>query len=258
MVTFMPDNRLRITAHGATSVGGRSSNQDAFAVYQIAEAKNGSDLFVVADGMGGHGGGGRASHLALSRLHEAVVTEGSSDFSGVEAEEMLRKAFLGVDQFLQETGNRDPRYSGMGTTLTAAWLRGDSMTFGHAGDSRLYVLRDGKLRQVTQDQNVAYRLWREGRLTDDEYRQSPYRCALLSYVGGGKIDVEAGSMMIRAGDRLVLATDGLVDEVVESELLEAVTSAVDPKFSAEKLVRLAEVRGARDNITALVVFVDPY
>lgn len=259
MVTFMSNRGFRYEAGGCSVTGGRSSNQDSFGSFHLEGSSDlcaGDPLFVIADGMGGHTGGDRASKMAVRELH-GILHEQRGKLDVIDDVALLRDAFLEVDRRMQELGADDPRFSEMGTTLTAVWARRDHLVYAHAGDSRLYRWRPDGFEQLTEDQNVAYRLWREGRLTEEEYLESPYRCALLSYVGGGKIEVEVGSYGLSSSERLLLATDGLVEATETGDLEEHLASAEDPESCASKLVRLAEVRGARDNVTALAVWIEP-
>jgi len=253
MATLMHDRGWQLRWGGATEQGGRSSNQDRYAAFRLNDAPGG-DVFVVADGMGGHGGGARASDLAvleLERLLRGLDAEAAAD-----RQETLSRAFVEVDALLQEAGRRDPRFADMGTTLVAAWVADGKVVWSHAGDSRLYRLRGGDLDRLTRDQNLAFRLWEEGRLTDSELRSSPYRCALMSYVGGGRIDVESGSDVAQSGDRFVLLTDGIPEVVPDGDLRDLALEKGDPKDLAAELVGLACERQAQDNVTALCFTLD--
>lgn len=232
-------------AGGASDVGQiRSNNQDSKLIIDDVS------VFAVADGMGGHQGGEVASAIAVETL-EAVITEPTVD-SVVEAvKEANRRIFSRAAD--------DDDLRGMGTTLVAIALvnRGaedEEVAWVNVGDSRVYLLRDDRLVQLSRDHSLVEDLRRGGQLSEEEAAVHPQRNILTRALGIDEaVQVDTDSVMPFNGDRFLLCSDGLFNEVDPDTIVEVLTSSEDPDASAAELVRLANEGGGRDNITALVV-----
>ena len=212
-------------------------------------------LVAVADGMGGHEGGEVASQLALEQLKAWKDRLSAGD----DPSGQLREAFTDAHRAVFDKGRAEQNLAGMGTTLTAGWIDGDKMTLAHVGDSRAYLLRGGKLRQLTQDQTVAQEWVRRGRLSEDEAATSPHRHILLQAIGADTddLDIEMGSVRLRPGDRILLASDGLYGMVHDAdEIRDLLVSNVDPDEACRALVEAANRAGGEDNISVVIVDVD--
>jgi protein phosphatase len=224
----------------ATDVGRiRSSNEDAKLV------KN--ELFAVADGMGGHRGGAVASQMALDSL-EASFNEQSSDALVAAAYEANDAVF--------ERSSDDPELRGMGTTLVAlAPLEEDDLiAWVHVGDSRIYLFRDGELQQLTEDHSLVEQWVREGTISPEEARSHPQRNILTRALGiSSDVGIDAGTVIPYTGDRFVLCSDGLFNEVDEPRIESTLRRLADPQDASQELVRQALEGGGRDNITVVVV-----
>lgn len=221
--------------------GVRPTNEDACIVQP--------NLLAVADGMGGYAGGEVAARLALSAVCEL---EGQV----VLGPQVVRQVFEQAHRRIQETSAREPRWSEMGTTLTVVWVENGRAFLGHVGDSRAYLLRDGSLRQLTDDHSVAAELVRNGTLTEQEARRHPHRHVLTRALGGaGTPDVDVAEIVLARDDRLVLCTDGLTTLLEPNELAECVMSARTPEEAAKNLVARASLADAPDNVTVAVGFV---
>jgi protein phosphatase len=219
----------------------RASNQD-----YCAEIENAAGwlALVVADGMGGHRGGEVASHLAVDTIGK-VLGESHDD-----PEQSLRKAFLAANEAILEVASSDPRYAGMGTTGVAVLFaaKGDAWV-AHVGDSRAYLLRDGKLQALTADHSYVAELQRRGFLSAAEAAVHPRRNEVLRSIGGEpELEVEIRAVATKPGDCFLLCTDGLWGSVPESELVAALASA-QAEEAAQRLVDLANQHGGPDNIT---------
>lgn len=238
---------MEIRAAAATDRGRvREQNEDAV----LGDVP----LVAVADGMGGHAAGEVASSMALETL--ASWKERLSGASGKQTADMLRDAVNEANRNIWEKGQDDQSLLGMGTTLTAGWISEGSVTFAHVGDSRIYLLRAGTLEQLTTDQNVAQDLVRRGRISEDEAASSPHRHVILQAVGAdpGGLDVEVGNVDLQAGDRLMLATDGLFGMIRSPDRLrEILTEHSDPAEACRVLIEEANVAGGEDNISVVLV-----
>ena len=205
-------------------------------------------LFVVADGMGGHQGGEVAANLAVRAV--AKAERGSvSD---------LRNAVVEANRLVHETAVAQPELHGMGTTLTA--LAVDQLGEGHqfvvlnVGDSRVYRYRDNQLEQLTEDHSYVAELVRRGEIDDEAASVHPYRNMLTRAIGVHP-DVEIDEWLIEpaVGDRYVLCSDGLTNELDDSAIAEKLANTEDPGVIAKALVAAANEHGGRDNSTVLIV-----
>lgn len=227
----------------ATHVGRvRSVNED--------RSLEGDMLFAVADGMGGHAGGEVAASIAVDSLESAFAQEPSPD-GLVEAVHEANEAVL-------ERGLSDPSLRGMGTTLVAAALvsteDGDRLAVANVGDSRAYRLHGGVLEQLSVDHSVAEALVAQGELSEDEAAVHPKRHILTRALGiDPDIDVDMWELAPVQGDRYLLCSDGLSNELSSHQIKEVLGGSRDPKKAAESLVRTANASGGNDNITAVVL-----
>ena len=228
---------MRVAAAAATDIGLiREGNEDSYLVVD--------PLFAVADGMGGHRGGEVASQLALETI-EDLFRSGESDLAG-QVREANRVVF--------ERSVRDRRVAGMGTTLTAVLVEEDHVRVAHVGDSRAYLFRAGELRPLTEDHTLVHRMLMEGEITEEEAEVHPHRSVLTRALGvDASVDVDEDVIDLRAGDRLLLCTDGLTAMITPERIRELLAGARDPQDAADRLVRAANAAGGVDNTTVVVV-----
>jgi PPM family protein phosphatase len=209
------------------------------------------NLYAVADGMGGHAGGEVAARIAVETLDNA--------FDKAPTAVGLREAFTEANAaiFQESLANTDLR--GMGTTLTAMALVGsadgqDVLALANVGDSRAYVLSDGRLIQVTDDHSLAEERMRHGEMTEAEAAVHPQRHILTRALGvSSEVETDMWELHLRSGDRVVLCSDGLTNEVGMEDMTGVLESVGDPGEAAERLVELANEHGGSDNITVIVV-----
>jgi protein phosphatase len=224
----------------ATDVGRvRTNNEDSM----IASAH----LFAVADGMGGHQGGEVASDLALNTL-ETTFTEPTT--------EGLLEAARDANAAVYQRGTGDPELHGMGTTLVAiAPTDGaDAVAWINIGDSRLYLLRDGELTQISEDHSLVQEAVRAGDLSPEEAQVHPQRNIVTRALGLDPDAVIDGDRIdCVSGDRYLLCSDGLYDYVEDARIAATLRRLDDPNEAARELVRLANEAGGRDNITIVIV-----
>lgn len=221
----------------------RPVNEDNYAVL-IPE------LFVVADGMGGHVAGEVASKMAIDTLINSIDL--ASPVENPLA--ILERGVSEANRVVFCESRSDLRYSGMGTTLTAVWIKGKTVYYGHVGDSRLYLYRDGKLFQQTKDHSLVWELARAGSITLEETRTHPQRNILTRAVGAAEtvqIDFEQFDWV--EGDILMLCTDGLTNMLDDQQLctILATNDSLDTRLT--KLIESANNAGGFDNITIILL-----
>lgn len=207
-------------------------------------------LFAVADGMGGHAGGEVASQVAIEVL-ERHFTVDPTPTGLIDA---VREA----NHAVWERSRSDPQVRGMGTTMTAAALvggeHGDRLVLANVGDSRAYRFREEELVQLTSDHSVAEELVARGELSEEEAAVHPHRHILTRALGvGPDVEVDAWELEPRQGDRYLLCSDGLTNEVSEDRIATVLERRDDPGDIAATLVRLANEHGGNDNVTVVVV-----
>ena len=223
---------------GATDTGHkRRRNEDSY----VCEPP----LFAVADGMGGHQAGEVASRLAAAALREDVEPAGGTE----RIEELIREANRRIWQHSKE----DVTASGMGTTVTAARVEGDSVTIGHVGDSRAYRIREGQIEQLTEDHSLAAELERSGKLSAEEARMHPQRSVITRALGTDPdVEIDAFSVEGRPGDVYLICSDGLSSMVDDATILAVVEGRrSNLETAARELVRAANRSGGEDNITVV-------
>lgn len=213
----------------------------------------GGRLLAVADGLGGHNGGERASALAVSAAarHLVEVLSRLPDFPDADyvAESAVREAMEVAGAEVEAAAAADPNLGGMGTTLTFALLRWPRLHVAHAGDSRIYVLRAGKLWQLTRDHTYAELLAGQGRPVPPDAER-----VLVNCLGGGSPGVapEVSSFPLWPGDVLLLCTDGLHGPVPDDDIARVLRASLSAEEAARTLVAAANAAGGPDNITVVV------
>lgn len=216
-------------------------------------------ILAVADGLGGHTAGERASQIALKKGLELVL--GQSNWALVLNDEeedrliqRLRQYFAEIDQCLIRAVETDPALKGMATTLTVAYTVGFQGFLLHVGDSRIYRLRDGTIEQLTRDHTVAQGMLEAGQITPEQLRHHARRHVLTNVLSGRPSDVvpDIASFQLRDGDRLLLCSDGLNDMMPDDDIVAVMLQHPDPDDAAAALVQEANNRGGRDNVTAIV------
>lgn len=227
-----------ITDKGKT----RKDNEDYFA------AQN--NLFIVADGMGGHKAGDVASKLAvqtITKLNRA--SRGQAD-----KEKLIEAFFSKANKAVNERAKRISHEQGMGTTMTLMLIDQEKAYIGHIGDSRAYLFRNGKLKQLTNDHSLVADMVQEGKITEEEAREHPYRNVITKALGSEeKIKPDIFSVNLKDGDRLLLCSDGLTSMVDDATLHEVLSSSETLKAAGNTLIKKANDNGGADNITAIVI-----
>ena len=212
---------------------------------------SGSNLFVVADGMGGHAGGDVASALAIQRLQHLDHPYPATSV----AELSLQQAIAEAATDLIETVRERPELAGMGTTVSALAMIDDYAVIAHIGDSRIYLYRGDQLTQITTDHTFVQRLVDSGRITEEEARYHPRRSVLMRVLGDMSADPEVDTFIMQTlpGDRWLLCSDGLSGVVEDSHTAKVMGQGFTPKRTIDLLLKQALDAGAPDNVTAILV-----
>jgi PPM family protein phosphatase len=213
----------------------RRRNEDAYVVEP--------PLFAIADGMGGAQAGEVASRLAAAAVRESGADGGGED----RILGLMREA----NRRVYDRSSTDPKTSGMGTTMTVALVEDDRVAFGHVGDSRAYLIRDGEIEQLTEDHSLVNELLKSGKLSPAEAQTHPQRSVITRALGTDPdVDVDTFTIGVQTGDLFLLCSDGLTDMVSQSDILELVGRNRDDIDEALKaLVKAANRGGGEDNIT---------
>jgi protein phosphatase len=275
-----PPRPLAVKAFGVTDKGKvRTANEDQFLIAELTKAmriwqtslsepklqvgEERAHLFLVADGMGGHRAGERASALAVAAIEQFTLNSFKWFFGsdGAEAKKVLaqfQSAFSQADAQIVEEAAGTPELRGMGTTVTMAFQLGTQLCVVHVGDSRAYLYRDRELHQLTQDHTLVADMVRSGALRPEEVAEHRLRHVVTNVVGGPEpgVKVEARALEVQAGDRLLLCSDGLTEMVTNDAIAATLEAEPAPEAAAKKLLACANAGPAPDNITLLVVRFD--
>jgi protein phosphatase len=231
---------------GKTDVGiRRTKNEDAY--YIDPEGR----FCLVADGMGGHACGQEASRLASEKIRAYLEEYWEAT---LESDSLLEGAFYYANQSLVQEQTKYPEREGMGTTAVVLLFRQGDVWCGHVGDSRFYLLRGNQLKQITQDHTWLARALKIGDVSPQEAKSHPWRHVLFQCLGRKELpQVEINPVVFQTGDRLLLCTDGLTEEVPEADIKQLLQSNASSEQIAAELVEAAKQNGGSDNITVIVI-----
>jgi protein phosphatase len=235
----LPDVTLVVIeeAHKTDTGRQRQANEDSYFAR--------SPVFAVADGMGGAQAGEVASRIAAGAFDKEVEPDTAAE---VQLEGIAKDA----NREIHELAQRDSSRAGMGTTLTAAFVRDNEVSLGHVGDSRAYVFRDGELKRLTKDHSLVEELRRQGRLTEEEAEEHPQRSIITRALGPEpEVNVDTMTLPARGGDVYLLCSDGLTTMVSDAEIGAILGEAKTLRAAVNDLVDAANAKGGRDNITAV-------
>ncbi|MFI5257448.1 MAG: Stp1/IreP family PP2C-type Ser/Thr phosphatase [Gemmatimonadales bacterium] len=238
------------TLHAArTDVGMiRSGNEDNFSV----DASPTRGIFIVADGMGGHAAGEVASEMAVE-----IVQRELAPLRDLDADDVVQRvatALKRANRAIHDRTLTEVDKQGMGTTVSALLVAGSRYLIGQVGDSRVYLMRDGSLSQLTKDHSYVQEQVDAGFLTPEQARYHPYSNVITRCVGAGQ-DVEPDIYRgeVRVGDLFLVASDGLTGMVDDRRLAQLLGSRAEPERKVQSLIAEANGRGGLDNITAIIV-----
>jgi serine/threonine protein phosphatase PrpC len=203
-------------------------------------------LFVVADGMGGAQAGEVASALAVEEFQRPLADAGTP-------EQRLAERVQSANRRIYETAQSAHEQAGMGTTLTAAYLDDADLAVAHVGDSRAYIFRDGSLTRLTQDHSLVEELVRRGKLTEEQAAEHPQRSIITRALGvENDVEVDTWTFPVRAGDVVLMCSDGLTSMIGEDQIAAVLSSEPDLDRAGERLIAEANEAGGRDNITVVL------
>jgi serine/threonine protein phosphatase PrpC len=253
-------SKVTLEAWLVTDVGVvREHNEDS------AHMASSAGFFIVADGMGGHAAGEVASAMAVETVKK-TLEEAEPEISAFKKAptdagrralvQLLQQAVLQAHQAVYQRGQTEADKQGMGTTLDVVLVAGAEAFVAHVGDSRTYLVRDGRSSQITTDHTVAEVLVIEGKLTIEEAQVSPLRTILVNAIGvSADVGVEMAHVTLKRNDRLLLCSDGLHDYFPVEEEIAQRLSTDTPGDALAEMVELAKTRGGHDNITGVAVHV---
>jgi len=254
---------MKIRHAAASDVGRlRKNNEDAFIANPALR------IFAVADGMGGHASGEVASRIAVDSLQESIARAGQrketplpEDGTAVLSSpaNVLVNGIRLANQRIYKSSLEKREYKGMGTTLVAVYFSDSSSIVANVGDSRIYQIRGQAIEQVTEDHSLVWEQYKQGLIAKETLSSSPFKNVVTRALGlQPTVDVEVKELGTQPGDCLILCSDGLSDMVPDDEMLKAVNElSGDLNGTCRELIRLANQRGGRDNITVLLIQIDP-
>lgn len=230
----------------------RSGNEDNFAVRDWGNR----GLFIVADGMGGHAAGEVASEMAVQTIERELET--LRDPNDTEAEEKVAEALREANRNIHDRTITEVDKQGMGTTASVLMVWESKYLIGQVGDSRVYLLRDGELQQLTKDHSYVQEQVDAGFLTPEQARYHPYSNVITRCVGASpEVEPDIYQGEVRIGDLFLVASDGLTGMVDDRRLQILLMSRAAPERKVHALIAEANGRGGLDNITAIVVQIAP-
>lgn len=233
---------MKLASHGKTSVGmKRTGNEDSF--YHDDTI----GLYIVADGMGGHNAGEVASNIAVKSIKEHIIKQ------EVLNESSLSDAIYIANGNIFKQAKRNTQYSGMGTTVTSMLIKNASATLCHVGDSRAYLLSEGKLVQLTEDHTYVNEQFRNGFISYEQMGTHTMRNVLTRSIGFSEyVKVDSQKIVIHPGNRFILCSDGLT-HMVKDDIISELVSMPDIYHAASTLIDVANANGGDDNITVIII-----
>jgi serine/threonine protein phosphatase PrpC len=247
-----PRLHARLCVGARTDMGRvRENNEDKFDFLEPDEpavlATKGR-FYAVADGMGGHQAGQIASELALKTVFRSYYSSRRADMG-----EALTEALAEANRYLLDVARMIPERSGMGTTFTGAVIREDELCIAQVGDSRCYLLRGGRMDQVTEDHSWVQEQVSRGAMTLEDAEMSPFRNVITRSLGAApEVEPDVFAVKLEPGDRFVLCSDGLSGMMADAELFELAREG-SPSVAAWNLVDRAVENGGKDNVTVVVL-----
>ncbi|MBR4733101.1 MAG: Stp1/IreP family PP2C-type Ser/Thr phosphatase [Lachnospiraceae bacterium] len=238
-----------LKAFSLTDVGRKRQLNEDYVCARTEEVGNLSNFFIVADGMGGHKAGDRASKETVEMMLEKISTVKETD-PKVILQEALNVANRKV--FLDASASED--LEGMGTTVVAATILDGKLLAMNVGDSRLYLISDGEIRQITMDHSLVEEMVRKGILAKEKARNHPKKNIITRAVGvAPTVEPDFFEVDLKAGDRILMCSDGLSNMLEDEELQKIVDSVGSLEDKAKFLVDAANVNGGKDNVSVILI-----
>jgi protein phosphatase len=264
---------INLLLYAQTDVGMvRSGNEDNFLILDLSTGRNWTaseeepkelltypqgyygSLLAVSDGMGGALAGEVASRLAVETVRDRMLQlQAHSHYGKMPFSERLRLAIEEANLLIHGDGQTNPAHKGLGATFTAVALQGRELFFAQVGDSRAYLIRNGKIYRITKDQSLVQQLIDAGQITEEEAETHSYRNVILQALGAhSNVNVEVQKLGLCHHDILILCSDGLSGKIHQSEIAGVVAEAENFQAACQNLIDLANQRGGEDNITVVI------
>lgn len=242
---------MTIDSYGATDIGlSRLNNEDVWA--QMIQEQ----LFILADGMGGHRAGEVAANETVVQICKEIKQAAQESHSIEEWKEILQQIIAKTNQHVFELSQSNPSYEGMGTTLCLALLTNKTLIHAHVGDSRIYRIRKGRLTQLTRDHSLKDDLIAKGELDESLALTFPYKNVITRAIGTQEtVQPDIGESLLERGDIYLLCSDGLTDPVSDAEIHDIIDASSSAKEAAESLILAAKKAGGNDNITVIILMI---
>ena len=236
----------------ATDIGlSRMMNQDS---YYCSSGLKAPHLYIVADGMGGHNGGEIASKTSVDTVKFFIESGHNKPEYISDRLLMIRDAITKANSVVYNRSMEDQNLKGMGTTLTMALIEGKRLYIGHIGDSRMYLLRGEECRKLTEDHSLVAQLIRNGSISPEEGDYHPQKNVITKALGVDMtIEMDLDTEMLQQGDTLLLCTDGLTNMLELDGIIKICSNGQCPQSISETLIKEANIKGGKDNVTAIVV-----
>lgn len=221
----------------------RANNEDCY----LLKPPN---LYVIADGMGGHSAGEVASKCAIDYINEEFDI---SEIPTMQISNYLQSFTKKINTKIYLLGQQDKQLNKMGTTLIIAYIQANMLYYAHVGDSRLYLFREGILQQITTDHSYVAEMLYKGLITPEEAEHHPNKNVIMRAIGAkDDVEVDIGYIKIEKDDIILLCTDGLSNMIADNKLQNILAEAAELEQTAEKLVQVANNAGGLDNITLVL------
>jgi len=230
----------------------REINEDS---YKVISGREGlPDIFIVADGMGGHNSGEVASRMAVDLSEEYLLKFLQPGLGEENILPFICDMMTEVNRCIYSKAKESDENFGMGTTFIIGMFFNGKFFIGHVGDSRVYLLRDGSLQRLTTDHSYIEELIKTGSLSREEARNHPRKHVITRALGCEEnVDIDTYCVDVNSDDLFVLCTDGLTNMLSENDILSIINSNDEPQYICSELVKLANERGGEDNITVIIV-----
>ena len=236
--------------YGKSDIGKlRANNEDAFYVNNEGPGPL-SNLFVLADGMGGHNAGEIASKQAISSFCDFITKNTGFMYK----QDFLAEALAFANTKVHTDAQSNPQLSGMGTTFSACTISENNLYYAHVGDSRIYIVKDGEIKQLTKDHSLVADLVTEGLISEEEAKNHPDKNVLMRAVGTDlQVIIDKGYYPLNGVDYVLLCSDGLTDMISDQKILDILQEGAEIPDKIDLLITAALEAGGVDNISAIVM-----
>ena len=225
----------------------RKINEDSYFSYRNENLMGA----MVADGMGGHAKGEVASKMATMMIKDHIIRMFDPGMDYVELGEMIRRAFIEANAQIYEYSRHKENSEGMGTTASMAFIYKGKLIVVHVGDSRVYTVKNGEIKQITTDHSLVQELLARGRITSDDAKNHPQKNVITRAIGT-EASIKVDVRIVDYNDEIVLvSSDGLTNLVSDAQIMEIIDGCEDLQAGVEELVALANKKGGMDNITCI-------